>query len=90
MLFPSFFSMRIVKVRVVHRSSCTETATAWKKSRFILSEESSFKIINSLSIVVHIFPMCTLTQISVDEILLPSYVNWYANVGFKVVKNIFF
>ena len=44
---------------------------------FILSERSDFHRVDILSIAVHTFRMCMVTSLSVDEVLLPSYVNWF-------------
>ena len=65
---------------VVHLCSCIDTATAWKKSRFILSIKSDFHMIVNLSIIVHSFARRVLTSIAVDEILLPGYVNLSTNL----------
>ena len=73
---PIFFSKHFVRVQVVQPFSSADTATAWKNSHFILSEGSDFDIIDNLSIAVHAFPMCIVTLLSVDEILLFRYVNW--------------
>ena len=54
-------------------------ATVWKNSGFILPERSDFHRIINLSVSVYALPNCILTSISVDEILLPWYVNWYIN-----------
>ena len=59
----------------------TDTATAWKNSRFILSEKSDFHIVDNLSIAIHCLPMCMLTSLSVDEILLTRYINWLTDFG---------
>ena len=53
----------------------SDTAVAWKKSRFILSQRTDFHMIDKLSIAVVAFTMPTLTLISVDEMLPPRYVN---------------
>ena len=75
--FPSnFFSMLFVKFLVVHPYISIDTAIASKNYHFILSERSYFHMINNLSITAHTFPMCMLTSLSVDEILLPRYMNW--------------
>ena len=74
-----FFSMCIVSVHVVHPYNSIDTAAAWKKSRFILSDWSDFHRIVSLSIVVHAFARCILTSLLTDEILLPRYVNLSSN-----------
>ena len=71
-----FFSMCFASVHLVHLYRSTDTDTAWKKSRFIISDRSDFHMIDNLSIVVHAFAWCMLTPLSKDEILLPRYVNW--------------
>ena len=73
------FSKSLLSVQVVQPYSSTDTATAWKKFRFILSIKSDFYMINDQSIAVHAFPMRILTSLSVDEILLPRYVKWSSN-----------
>ena len=75
-----FFSMRFVSVHMVHLFSSIDTVAAWKKSRFILSDRSDFHIIDCQSIVVHIFAWCILTSLSVDETLLPRFVNLSSNL----------
>ena len=72
----SFFSMHFISADVVHPHSSMNTGTAWKKSCFILTDRLNFHMINNLSVVVHTFRRDILSSISVDEILLPSYVNW--------------
>ena len=47
----------------------TVVLTAWKKSVFILSDRSA----------VNAFTRCMLTSLSIDEILLPRYVNLSTN-----------
>ena len=42
-------------------------------------QRSDCYMINKLSIAVHLFAMHVLTSLSVDEILLPKYVNWFTN-----------
>ena len=54
-------------------------ATAWEDSTFILLELTDLYMIDNLSVAVHGFPMCILTLLSVDKILLPRYVNWSIN-----------
>ena len=71
----NLFSTSFVNIQVLHPYSSTDTATAYKKSCFILSERSSFHMINNLSVAIHAFAMCMLTLLSVDEILLSRYVN---------------
>ena len=69
--FPSGFIFKhFVKVRVVQSCSCTNMATARKKSHFILSKRSDVLKINKLSIAVHFFHESMLTLLSIDEILL--------------------
>ena len=64
----NFFSMRFVRVHVVHLYSSAGTTTAWKKSRLILSGWSNSPRIRS-----------TYVDISVDEIFLPRYMNESTN-----------
>ena len=60
---------------MVQLYSSIDKATAWKNSRFVLSERLDFHIVVKLSIAVHTLPMRTLISLSVDEILLPRYMN---------------
>ena len=50
-----------------------------KSSRFILSERSDFHMVVNLLVAVHRLPICMLTSLSVDEILLPRCTNWFTN-----------
>ena len=69
-LFPtSFFSKRFIKLQVVQLYNSTETDMAQKN--FPLSKRSDFHVVVNLSIAVYALPMCMLTTVSVDEILLP-------------------
>ena len=79
--------MCFIRVHVVHPYSKIDTAIAEKKSCFILSERSDFYMVNNLSMAVYAFTWHMLTSFSVDEILLPKYVNWSTNfrgLPFKV------
>ena len=58
---------------------------AWKKLRFILSVRSDFHIIDSLLIAVHAFVSLVSMSFSVDETLVPRYVNLSEN-GFELTK----
>ena len=50
LLSPSkFFSMRFASVHVVHSYNRIDTAAAWKKFRFILSDWSDFHVIDNQS-----------------------------------------
>ena len=69
----SFFSIDFV----VHLYSSLDTAAAWKKFRFNLSDRSDFHMINSLLIVVHAFVWHILISFSVDEMLLLRYMNLF-------------
>ena len=60
-----------IHVVVVHSYGCIDTAKAWEKFCFILSDRSDFHMIDNLWIAVHIFFRCMLTSLSVDEIFLP-------------------
>ena len=73
----SFYSMHF-NIHVVHPYSSTGTATAWKNP-FIILDRSDFHMIDILSIAIHTFSKCILTSLSVDEILLPRYVNLFTN-----------
>ena len=71
--------------------SSSNMATARKNSYFILSTQSYLHIADNLSIVVHASLMHMLTSLSVDEILLPRYMNWTTNfrsLPFNEDKNI--
>ena len=70
-----FFSSRFVSVRVVHPYCSIDTTAVWKKLRFILSVRSDFHMTDSLSITVHAFVSRMSMSFSVDETLLPNYVN---------------
>ena len=48
-------------------------------SLFILSKRSDFHMVDNLSIVVYALPIHMLTSLSVDEILLPRYMNCSTN-----------
>ena len=80
MHFPSsLFSIFLVSIRVVHPYSKIDTTDAWKKLRFNLSDRIDFHMIDNLSIAVHSFASRILMSLSVDETLLPRYVNLSAN-----------
>ena len=75
MLFPSrFFSEYFVSIHGVHSHNSIDTA--WKKSHFILLDRSDFQMTDYLLIAFYAFHRCMLTSLSVDEMLLPRYVNW--------------
>ena len=69
---PSFFSVRLVSVQVVHPYSSMDTTVAWKKLRFILLDRSDFHKTANLSITIHAFPSHILMSFFVDETLLPK------------------
>ena len=64
------FSIRFVGIQVIQPYSSTNMATVWKGSRFILSDTSDSHMVDNLSVAVHVLPMCMLTWLSVDEMLL--------------------
>ena len=70
------FQNLFIKVQVVQSYNSTDMATTWKNFHFILTESSDFNIVNNLSIATLALPMCMMTSCSVDEILLPGYMNW--------------
>ena len=76
---PSLFSKCFVRSQMVQPYNSTDTATSWKNSSFILSERLDFHMLDNLSIAAHDFPMRILTSLSVDEILLSRYRNWFTN-----------
>ena len=56
LLFPfNFFSVHFVSFSMIHLYSGIDIAIAWKKSRFILSTRSDFRMIDNLSIAIHVF-----------------------------------
>ena len=66
---------------MVQPYSSTDSTTAWKNCRFNLSVRSDFHMIDDLFVADHAFPIHVLTSLSVDEILLPRYVN--CSTGFR-------
>ena len=80
--------MRFDRVRVVYPYSSTDTSTATKNSYFIFSEKSDFHMIDNLSIALQDFALCMLTSFSVDEILLPRYMNCSTNFRGLPLKGI--
>ena len=54
----SFFSIPLFSVHVVLLYSHIDTATGWKKLRFLLLVRSDFHMTDSLSIVIYSFPIC--------------------------------
>ena len=75
----AFYRCVLFIVDEVHPYSSTPTAAACKKSRFVLSDRSDFRMIDSLLIASPAFTKCMLTSFSVDEMLLPKYRNWFTN-----------
>ena len=71
----SFISKRFV----VHTYSSIITTATWKKLCFNLSDGSDAHIINSLSITAQAFARFILISLSVDERLLPRYMNSSTN-----------
>ena len=71
----SLFSIRLVSVHVVHPYNRIDRTAVWKKLRFILLDRSDFHMNDNLLIAVHAFPSRILMPFSVDETLLPRYMN---------------
>ena len=71
--------MRYVSVHVMHPYSSIDTATDWKKSCFISSDRSNFYMIDNQSIAVRTFSSRILISLSVNETLLPRYVDLSTN-----------
>ena len=66
---------RFVKVQLVKPYSRTNTVIAWTKTHFILSERSNVHLVFKLWITVCDFPLPDMISHSVDEILIPKYLN---------------
>ena len=78
--FPSsFFSICFVSVYVVQLYCSIDTTTAWKKFRINLWDRPDFHMTNNQSIEVNTFTMPILMSLSIDETLLPRYVNLSTN-----------
>ena len=73
----SFFFKHFIEVQVIQPYNI-DMATTSKKSHSILSERYFHMVINLL-IAVNAFSMLILTLFSVDEILLPRYLNCFTN-----------
>ena len=71
--------MHFVGIHVVNPYSSIDTATAWKKFRFILSDRSDLYMTDNLLIAFYAFTRHILKSLSVDEILLMRYVNLTTN-----------
>ena len=82
----SLFSRRFVRVQVVQSYSSTDITTAWKNCLFSLSVRSDFHMTDNLLVANHAFPIQVLTSLSVDEILLPRYVNFSTDLFFSECK----
>ena len=67
-LMPSFFSIHLVSVHVVHPYSSIDTTAAWKKLCFILLVRSGFHMADSLLIAVHAFASCVLMSFLVNKV----------------------
>ena len=73
--FPfSFFFKYFAKVQVVQPCNSIDMVTVVKNSRFILFLMLDFHMFNNKPIALHAISMRKMTSLSVDEILLPSYV----------------
>ena len=64
--------------------SSTGTVTAWKNSRFILSEGSDFHEVVNLSIAIHALLMCKLILLTVNEIATDVYEQVYKCQRFPI------
>ena len=82
--YVSHFFLQTFRLRVqaVQPYSSTDNTSLWMNSCFVLSEISDFQLVDNLSVAVYAFPMCMLMSLSVDEILLPRYMNWSTNFKF--------
>ena len=73
----NLFSMCFIWVQVVQPYYSTNTHLV--RILILFHQWSNFPMVDNLSIVVHALPMHILTSLSVDEILLPRYMNWSTN-----------
>ena len=71
---------------VTESSLHKDSVTPWNYQLFMRSERLHFHIVNNLSIAVHALRMRTFISLSVDEILLPKYINGSVNFSFKFKK----
>ena len=76
----SFFSICFVIVHVVHPCSSINTITTWEKFCFVLWHRFDFYMIDTVSIAVNAFTRHIFMSLSVDGILLPSYMNLSTNL----------
>ena len=83
---PSLFSLRFVRVHVVHPYCSIDITAVWKKFRFISSGGSKFHTFDSLPIAVHAFVWRILTSLLADETFLPRYVNFSTNFRGPTVR----
>ena len=74
------FLLTFFKDQGVQPYDSTDTVTAWKNSRFIISERFDFLMVVNFSIAVRTLSLCLLTVLSVDEILLQRYMNWCTHI----------
>ena len=81
-----FFSLCFICVHVSEVNTVVLTQLQLKKFRFILSDRSDFHMTDNLSIAVHVFAWRMLTSVSVDEILLPKYVNLSTNFRSRTLR----
>ena len=72
--------MCFVSIHGVHPYSSIDTVKAWKKSHFISLDGSDFHMSNNLSVAVDTLVRHMLQSLSVDEMLLPRYVNLSTNL----------
>ena len=80
MLFLSSpFSLCFVHACLVLPYCSTNSTTSWKKPCFVSSDRSDFHVIDNLSIAFKAFARNMLISLSVNEMLLPRYVNWSTN-----------
>ena len=75
----SFFSICLISVQVVHLCYGMNAQPLLGKSCYILSYRSDFHMTDSLSIADHAFTSRKLMSFSVDETLLPRWVNLFTS-----------
>ena len=88
----NYFSICLFNAHLVHPYSKIYITAAWKKLQIILSDMSDFHMIDKLSVAVKAFTRRILMSFSVNETLLPKYVNLSTNLReppFRVAISLF-
>ena len=62
-----------------------DAIAAWKKLRFILSDNSDFHMTDNISIADHAFASRVLMAFFVDDMLLPRYIYIYIYIYISLI-----